>query len=421
MSRSIFAILISLACCVITLGQKALKGKIMASDTHKPVVSANIFLSTTSIGTISDEKGEFIIHRFPEGRFDLIISFIGYETYHVSVQSNHLPDNLEISLQPKAEELQEVIVESYDKNGWDKWGNIFIANFIGTSAFAEDCKLVNKDVIRFRFDKKNNSIKVTADDQLVIENKALGYILKYSLTKFEYNLDTGEFLYQGYPFFEEMKTDRKSVEKRWIENRQNAYYGSLMHFMRSLYQNKFREQQFEVRKWVAIPEEEKKRVKAIFPAQSKKLLSKRTMVIMDNGSSMAVNDDTTNVIHPDSLAYYKSIMQQLNQKNILINILLTADSLAFAIDNVTVNFQLDNQLQVLYRPKRYPMEYQKYIPRDAYYTPVTSQLFRTSSNPIVVLANGSFFDGINLMTTGYWAWWEKMCNKLPYEYWPPKK
>jgi len=420
MPRSVFVLVLSLACCTISFGQMVLKGRIIASDTHKPVIAANVFLSNTSVGTISDDKGEFVIHRFPEGRFDMVISFIGYETYHVTVQSNQLPDQLEILLQPKTEELQEVTVESYDKYGWEKWGTVFTENFIGTSAFAENCKLINKDVVRFRLDKKTNTIKATADDQLLIENNALGYILKYNLIKFEFNLDTKEFMYQGFPFFEEMKTNRNGLEKRWMENRQTAYYGSLTHFMRSLYRNKLQEEQFEVRKWVLVPDEERKRVKAMYPVEAKKLVPKRTTILTEKGNSVVV-EDSANVIRADSLVYYQSIMQQQDQKNVLINILLPGDSLAFAIDSVTAGLQFEDHLQILYRPKRNPVEYQKYILRNTYYLPVSSGLYRTSPKLVVVLANGSYFEGINLMTTGFWAWWEKMCNKLPYEYWPPKK
>jgi hypothetical protein len=65
---------------------------------------------------------------------------------------------------------------------------------------------------------------------------------------FEIDFKTGLFFYQGYPLFEEMETNRKSLEKKWLRNRQNAYYGSLMHFMRSVYRNKIPEEHFEVRR-----------------------------------------------------------------------------------------------------------------------------------------------------------------------------
>jgi hypothetical protein len=151
-------------------------------------------LSSTSFGSVTTETGEFTLSRFPDGRFDLVVSCIGYETYKVAVQSDNLPVNLQIILQPKVVELQEVVVEAYDKDGWYKWGNIFADNFMGTSAFASDCKLYNWQSLRFHFNKKLNTVTVTTDEQLIIENNALGYLLKYSLTRFEYDLTNRIFL-----------------------------------------------------------------------------------------------------------------------------------------------------------------------------------------------------------------------------------
>ncbi|MFX5537743.1 hypothetical protein ABTD88_19250, partial [Acinetobacter baumannii] len=88
----------------------------------------------------------------------------------------------------------------------------------------------NPEVLKFRFKKKENTHKVVADEPLVIENKALGYILKYSLTAFEFNFTTNVFYYQGYPFFTEMETDKASKIKKWQRNRFDAYRGSLMLF-----------------------------------------------------------------------------------------------------------------------------------------------------------------------------------------------
>ena len=189
-------------------------------------------------------KGKFTIHNFPAGRYELVVSCIGYTTEVITISSAQLPPSLTVLLKPNVKELQEVIVEPYDKNGWEKWGSFFIENFIGTSAFASDCKLLNKDVVKFRFNKKNNSLKAMSSEQLVIENKALGYLLKYDLIRFEFDFNTRMFIYQGYPLFEEMDTKRKGLQKRWLANREDAYYGSLMHFMRSLYRNKLIEQHF---------------------------------------------------------------------------------------------------------------------------------------------------------------------------------
>lgn len=392
--------------------QTDLGGKVLAADNKVPVASANVYISNSSIGTITDEKGQFVIRNFPAGRYDLVISCIGYETQVITLSSAQLPPVLTILLKPKINELQEVIVEPYEKNGWEKWGSFFMENFIGTSAFSRDCKLLNKDVIKFRFSKKNNTLKAIANDRLVIENRALGYVLKYDMTRFEYDFGTRIFLYQGYPLFEEMETKRKGLQKRYAENREDAYYGSVMHFMRSLFRNKLVEQDFEVRKLIKLPDAEKKRVRALYRAQAVNAAINGTLMV----------DGQLPGLRRDSAAYYRKVMNEPESMNILINTILPGDSIAYALDSATVGLEFNNYLQVVYTKKKTPPEYQKMLPRGVTSILLTSELFRTTANPIMVLASGNYFEGTDLITSGYWAWSEKIANLLPNEYWPsPKK
>jgi hypothetical protein len=120
-----------LLCSICSNAQKVLIGTILSKDSKMPIASASIFLSNTSIGTISKDNGDFVLQPFPEGRFDLVVSIIGYETYTITIASNAIPSKLEILLSPKVKELQEVIVTPYEKNGWEKWGDFFMENLIG--------------------------------------------------------------------------------------------------------------------------------------------------------------------------------------------------------------------------------------------------------------------------------------------------
>lgn len=214
MVRGFLLFLLGCLVWIDTDAQADLGGQVLSADNRQPVVSANVYISNSSIGTVTDEKGHFLIRNFPAGRYDLVVSCVGYTTQVITVSSAQLPKQLTVLLQPKVNELQEVIVEPYDKNGWERWGDFFIENFIGTSAFARDCKLLNRDVIKFRFSKKKNKLEVIANDRLVIENHALGYVLKYDLTRFEYDFGTRIFLYQGYPLFEEMESKRSGRLKQ---------------------------------------------------------------------------------------------------------------------------------------------------------------------------------------------------------------
>ena len=44
--------------------QKSLNGKIIVAGTKEPIPNASVFLSNTSVGTISKENGQFTILNF---------------------------------------------------------------------------------------------------------------------------------------------------------------------------------------------------------------------------------------------------------------------------------------------------------------------------------------------------------------------
>ncbi len=411
MLKSSFVLCISFFCCLFSHGQQVLKGRVLASDTRKPIPVANVFLSNTSVGTITGEDGSFTIQRFPDGRYDLVVSCIGYETFILAVKSDKIPDFLQVVLTPRVTELSEVIVEPYEKDGWQKYGSFFIENFIGASSNAANCKLLNKEVVKFRHSKKRNTLTAFADEPLVLENNALGYVLKYTLTKFEYRYDDRIMYFQGYPLFVEMETKRSRMRARWIKNRQETYKGSLMHFMRSLFRNKLLENNFEVRRLTKIPETEKSRVKAIYQSIMKMSASAPGTVLSVHNMGFS----------EDSMSYYRKVTQHPDELNVLIDKLLPGDSIAYAIDSVTVGLDFSNHLLVVYPPKKNPIEFARaYLTNGFENVPVKSELFLTTGHRVSVLANGTYYDGIDLLTAGYWAWWEKLGNMLPYEYWPPK-
>ncbi len=396
----------------VATAQNTLKGKVLAADTKQPIHLANVFLSNTSIGTVTNAEGLFTLDYFPPGRYDVVVSCIGYESYVATIQYTQLPLTIEINLKPRINILDEVIVEPYEKNGWDKYGQFFMDNFIGTSALAKDCKLKNPKTVRFRYNKKESILRAFADEPLILENRALGYILKYDLKTFEYNYGTRIFYFQGYPLFEEMKTGRKRLEKRWEEKRADTYYGSIMHFMRSLFRNKLTEEGFEVRKLIKIREEEKKRVRALF---NKRAYS-------NSLGRIVVNDSILGGGNMDSAQYYRKVMNQPEKMNVLINKVLPGDSIAFAIDNFTAGLFFEDYLQVIYLYKQVPDEYvqanrMSVQPK----MPVVSEVFLPRKNTIAVLANGSYYEGIDMISSGYWGWWEKLAAMLPYDYKPPPR
>ncbi len=372
MMRFIFIWIFSLSSIVIH-AQKRLTGKIVVEESQVPIASASIFLSNTSVGTISKVDGSFIIDPLPAGRYNLVVAMLGYETYIKEINSNQIPDFLLIALTPKATELQEVIVGNYEKNGWEKWGDLFMDMLIGKTPNSYDCKLLNKNAVKFRYNKKENILSAYADEPLILVNSALGYELSYELINFEYNYKSRIFFYQGHPLFKEKKSKNNRQQIRWASNRAQTYEGSLMHFMRSLFRNNLQNDGFELRK----------------------IIKNRTP-----NTSITLNGQ-----HP------------MKEVDVLIDIPLTGDSIAFAIDSTTAGLQFKDYLQVVYKQKDMPSAYIRANRNVQIGAPITARLFMPDSNKVVaVLANGSYFFGKDILTMDYWAWSEKLSNLLPLDY-----
>lgn len=204
----------------------------------RPVAGCSVYFSTTSKGGVTSPAGEFTLKNLPEGKYELVVSAIGYQTYVLPVSSTQYPHALKVQLTANTSELDEVVVEPYDKNGWRRWGKEFTDNFIGTTLNAWQCKLTNPEVLRFRFNRPKNLLTAKASEPLILENALLGYTIKFQLEEFTYHFDDNIVVYLGYPLFTEMAGKDAKQESKWIRNRKDAYYGSLLHFMRAAYRDR---------------------------------------------------------------------------------------------------------------------------------------------------------------------------------------
>ena len=214
-----------------------IKGQVMNVASGAPIANCSVFINNTSKGMTTDATGRFELSNIPDGKYVLIVSSIGYETYAHPFSGNQLPIELMVQLKEKATDLSAVTVEPYDPDGWAKWGKTFMDNFIGTTKYANQCNIKNKEVIHFRYSSKKYRLTAVADEPIIVENKALGYIVKYQLEEFSVDFASGRYTFMGYPLFTEMQAGSKAWEQIWKKNREKVYYGSVMHFIRSLYIN----------------------------------------------------------------------------------------------------------------------------------------------------------------------------------------
>lgn len=389
-------------------------GTVLNAVTQAPIASASIFISGTSIGAVTNTSGQFVLSNIPaKGSFELVVSSIGFNTLVYPFTGDSLPMTLRLSLTPKATELQTVTVEPWDPNGWANWGKLFTESFIGTTAASRSCEIKNKKALRFRHNRKTNVLIAVADEPLIIENRALGYVIRYQLEDFIYNMKDRTLLYVGYTLFEDMAKDKGRIPRRYVVNRRHAYNGSIMHFMRSLYHNKLKEDGFDVQRMVKEPNVEKERVKKEYASLLRRNISPgQQRMILRPGNEMRIVSDSS--------AYYTSVLRQEDYIDVVASHLLTADSVMIQRDSSAV-LQFSNYLHVTYKKGEEERAYlERYGERRPPQFP-RSDVVLLQGNPVVVEASGTYYPPQELFSLGYWAWSEKIAHLLPLDYDPADK
>jgi len=245
-------ILVYLMCFLPTLtwAQYAVTGKIINLYDKKPIEKASVFLSNTTIGSATTDDGSYTLANVKSGQYELIVSAVGYETFTKTIIINQQLSIPYIELTPKTISLNAVVVKP--DLDWQQNYNIFKQEFLGPSDYAAQCKILNPDVLNLNFDKKNNILTATSNDYIEIENKTLGYKLRYRLTDFVRNFVTGSLYYQGDTFFIP-SAGSKSQQKRWNKNRLNAYLGSSQHYFRSAIGNQLEQTGFKTMQLIRKP------------------------------------------------------------------------------------------------------------------------------------------------------------------------
>lgn len=386
------------------LSQRTIKGRVVDAASGDAIPGSSVFINNSSKGVISDKAGQFEMSNIPAGNHELIISSVGYETSVFSFSSDQLPLQLKIELRVKVRELENVTVEPSVEEGWDKWGRMFSESFIGSTPNSFHCKIKNPKAIRFRYYKKSNRVIAYSDEPIIVENKALGYIIRYQMEDFEVNFKSGTSSFAGYPFFEEMDKSRK----KWERNREKAYNGSMMHFMRSVYNNQLTEEGFEVRRMRKVLNAEKERVKKIY-------------ALLRHSGGSEISKNKLDSLQKDSVGYYQRVLRQKDYTEVYESAMLTGDSLVAKNEAGYKIVFFSNYLFITYKKEMEDRSYLDFFHEKRSPVFQRSYIWLTNGNAVGIDANGSYYPPQEIFSTAYWGWEEKMANMLPLDYWPETK
>ncbi len=362
----IFNIIFFLLLCAGSFAQILFKGKVLNQSGDKPIAGASVYFNNTSVGSTTNDKGEFSIVNVPGA--DVVISSVGFERLIYKLNPGELAGkSFTFKLEEKQALLRDVLIlpDALRK----RYLQLFKENFLGLTEEADLSRITNLNAINFASTGTKKSFIAYSDTPLTILNRKLGYNIKFDLVEFYFNELTGETSFYGYTRYEEM-----GDKKRWVKARQKAYEGSSLHFFRALINNSLEAEHFSI---LRVREDSLKQ-----QGQMGRIMYKK----IDVGIPVSVPE----IIKKDS------------SENLYI---------ASWKDRLMVHYFKDPA------SKNYLSK--KILLRDNLPIGAKSYLKLNAEN-IHIDAYGIITDPLNVLFSGYWVY-EKAANLLPFNYYPEKK
>ncbi|RZL31324.1 MAG: carboxypeptidase-like regulatory domain-containing protein [Pedobacter sp.] len=334
----LFLVLLSTSVCY---AQKSIKGQVIDEKTKEVLPGVSVYINNSTVGTITDVDGKFELIVPFTGKMELVASHVIYKKKNILIESGNY-EQLLIALEAQDNTLKEVIIKAKRNkdDNFKKWGDLFTKIIMGNNPrFANNCKITNVKELVFYFDKDINELSVYAKSPLIIENELLNYSIKIDLENFNYNFGNDVLRLNYSTFFEDLSNKENLLRVKAL--RDEAYFGSQMHFMRSIYNNSLTMDGFSIYHYRSIKNAEKERVNKV--VQNK------------IGDRFAVKNNPNfdlKALFPtmDTVNYYKMV---LKQDDVLALDTSRTQSRRLAILNRqlgTVKFEFSDTLMVKYQP-----------------------------------------------------------------------
>jgi hypothetical protein len=222
--------------------QGRITGVVQDSVTHEPLAFASVFLANTTLGATTTEQGTFTFERVPKGTYDIVGSYVGYRLSKQNITVGTAAQQVTLRLASSGPQLAEVEVkaDSHQEDNYRK----FTGLFVGNTTFSKQCRITNPEDVDVVYNDTSKTLTATTPNFVQIENKALGYRIKYYGLHFDYNTESEAVSFDGQTVFEEMTPKDEQQRRQWAANRVAAYNGSLTHFLKSVYDNRVTEENF---------------------------------------------------------------------------------------------------------------------------------------------------------------------------------
>ncbi len=161
---------------------QTLRGTVLDSLTRQPVQGVSVYLDGSSVYTVTDAQGKFELSIAKKLNTSVVFSHISYETRAFPYPYTQLPETL--LLGEKIQQIKEVVVGK-DMFSRNRKLAVFRSLFLGETAAGKDCTIKNEDDIDVWYNVLENTLNASCEGPILIENKYLGYTIRYDLENFQ--------------------------------------------------------------------------------------------------------------------------------------------------------------------------------------------------------------------------------------------
>lgn len=368
---------------------------------------AGVYVSGYKIAVSSDNNGAYKLTLKP-GNYDILVQLIGYKALNKNVVIADKDVKLDLILEESITQLAEVTIKPDPNRAY--YIALFKDFFIGTTPNAAQCKLMNPNVLIIDYDQDNALLTVKSNQFLVIENKALGYRIKYLVNNFEYSRKTNIIYYEGYPTYEDLKGSKRKKEA-WDKMRLTAYLGSPQHFFKSLFLKKANESGFIINKLQSLPNHDRPK-DSLINANLKRLIKTQTFT---GNIHLTIND---------SLNYWNKKKNLPKEISVLSKAPVLQDTLAhLTTESAIKEINFTDKLYVVYTKEPEDPTFTGRlgfsISRPPDYFGYQVSTITLQQAPVYFYENGGIYNPRSMLFSGYWAW-EKIADSVPMDYLPPR-
>ncbi|MNJ93031.1 hypothetical protein D3C87_107100 [compost metagenome] len=379
-------------------------------DNDGPIPGAGVYISGYKIATVTDTDGKFRLPKLAPGSYDILVQMMGYLPYSKNIVISDKSIDAVFLLKESTVTLNEVVIR-VDPNR-QKYINQFKEYFIGASPNAKYCKILNPQVLRVNYDITTSTLTVKSDDFLIVENKALGYRIKYMLEYFEYNNRTHIIYYSGKPFFEDLKVSN-SKRKKYSELREIAYHGSAQHFFKSLYAGNSEDEGFLINKIIQIPN----------PNRMPDTIINKNLLLLKNPLGKSGIKKNAGKIDTSLVSFWHKQLELPKTIDVFNSSRILTDTLVHYYNKDLKYLNYSNSLCIIYTKERESTAYSNsgfWVRRPLNMPDYQLSVLKLSENAFRFYENGSILDARSVLFEGFWAY-EKVADMVPRDYIPISK